>query len=181
VHRLGVLEAPERDDALEGRFGAGTDGDDERVVRQVRAGGRRDALLIGVHRGEPLLDELGGVVGGDPLEGIPARARPRERVLDAERADEKLGGGGQKRGGDAVAGQAVKGDERLEAGDAAAGDDDPVGGGRLLFGHSGTVGDVDAGVHPPRPKSHCGISAAGRSLLPVSSGPWPARNPTATA
>jgi hypothetical protein len=30
----------------------------------------------------------------------------------------------------AVAGEAVQGDERLEAGDAAAGDDDPVGGQR---------------------------------------------------
>jgi hypothetical protein len=66
------------------------------------------------------------VVGADARDVVVVRRRPRERLLDAQRADREVGVRRQERELEAMGREVMEGDERLEAGDAAAGDEDAM-------------------------------------------------------
>ena len=105
-------------------LGRGADGHDERVVGEpVAAGG--DGRVGGVvDRGERAADQARADVGGDPVEPLALRAAARERLGNGHRAVDELVLGGEQGARDAVAGKVSQGQAGLEAGDAAAGDQD---------------------------------------------------------
>ena len=82
------------------------------------------------------------------LERGAAGAPERERLGDGKRAVDEVRGGGDEGQLDALAAESAEREERLEAGDAAAGDDNVMwGGGHVRQGHAlGTTehrGDAD--------------------------------------
>jgi hypothetical protein len=97
-----------------------------------------DDSLGHVDSGDRGVDEPRPHDAGGFGEWGPALMTQCERLCDRQRAIDEVGGGRDKGQIDAIGGKCVQGQEALDAGDAAAGDDDTVCG----AGHEFTIGVV---------------------------------------
>ena len=121
----GVAAAAEGDRPGQGAHGPGADADQQRVVGES-TGVRRDGdVPVGLDPGQGVVDEPHVLVGGEALELHAPRRRAveglehgqravLEAVLAAQQGDVQVG----------LAEERAQRQARLEAGDAAAGDDD---------------------------------------------------------
>ena len=100
------------------------DGEDERVVRQLGARAQPHAAPRAVHAPDAVARERDAEGAGELGEVVVVGAAEAERLEDAEGAERERLVGRDERGRDALAGERVQRDERLEPGDAAADDDD---------------------------------------------------------
>ena len=152
--------------AERGRAGHGFDrsragGDDQAVVADAHAVRGADLVALGVHRAE------GPMATDDPELREAAERHPRG-ALAAERGEDRrwalheVVAGGEHLDGDAIAGERVEGQDGLDRGDAATGDEDAqwVGGGGAWSCHG--PNDRMAGAaarHRGGPRRRCGFPA----------------------
>ena len=114
-----------RQRALERGFASGPDGDYQSVVGQPLAGARDRRARPVVDRGERAAEEARAQVPGNGVEAVTLRMPARERLCDRHRPVDELFLRGQQRALDAFAGQVTQREQRLQSGDATAGDQDP--------------------------------------------------------
>jgi hypothetical protein len=138
----------ERDPVRERRIGPRADRDDQRVVPELAAGPERDRSPGGVDVVHRVADVMRIEVAGHRRQREPPARAAAERLADAERAVGERGLGRHERHAGAGGRLPAQGDERLEGGDAAARDHDPVGlraGGRA---HAPNSADGSRARHP---------------------------------
>jgi hypothetical protein len=104
------------------------DGDQQRVVPQATAATGEHGAVLAVDLAQGVAQEQRAVVGRDHRRVVRRRARPPEGGGHRIRSYRELAARRDQRDVDALPGEAVQGDERLQAGDASARDDDAVAG-----------------------------------------------------
>jgi hypothetical protein len=118
------------------------DRDDEVIVGDLAAAPAAHALLVRPHVGDAVLDEGGSELLRDARQSVRAGVAQREGLRHRHRTVGEVGLGREQRDGDAFAGEVAEGDQRLEGGDPAAGDQDVR---RSRLGHTRTVGPGSPG------------------------------------
>ena len=104
--------------------GAGADGHDERAVAQLAAAGQPHDVAAGDDLDRGVADQLGAEPARDLGELVALGVPEGERLGGGQRPVGEVLLGGDERRADAVAGQVLEGEERLQGGDTASEDDD---------------------------------------------------------
>ena len=104
----------------------GADGDEQRVVLEPAAVGEDGAPRLHVHLRQLAADELGAGRARHVGEVVPLHVAAGERHADGHGPVGELPLRGEQRQRDPVAGKVAQCEQRLQAGDAAAGDEHPM-------------------------------------------------------